>query len=176
MSQRNPMNERYTNDKRANVSRKSAASAKPKTKAAASVTVTGSSKPAKDKKQLQKEARKQEQARQRELDRKYYKPDTARYKKLRRLWMISLAAAVVCVVLSWALRSVQPEWIAMVCLFGAYGFVIYAFYLDFSKIKKERRAYQERMVALEAEQERKEKLEARQAQAANSKKNAKKHH
>ena len=53
MSQRNPMNERYTNDKRANVSRKSAASAKPKTKAAASVTITGSSKPAKDKKQLQ---------------------------------------------------------------------------------------------------------------------------
>lgn len=166
MSQRNPMNERYTNEKRANVTRKSAASAKPKSKAAASVTVTTSSKPAKDKKQMQKEARKAEQARQREIDRKYYKPDTERYKKLRRLWIASLVAAVVFVALSWLLRSVQPEWIAMACLFLAYGFVILAFYLDFSKIRKERRAYQDRMVALELEETRKAKAEAR----ANAKK------
>ena len=171
MSQRNPMNERYTNDKRANVSRKSAASAKPKTKAAGTVTVTGSSKPAKDKKQLQKEARKAEQARQREIDRKYYKPDTERYKKLRRYWILSLAAAVVCVILSWLLRPVEPEWIAMVCLFLAYGFVIFAFYIDFSKIRKERKAYQDRMVALEAEQARQAKAEGR---AANKKASGKK--
>ena len=44
MSQRNPMNERYTSEERTGVTRKSAASAKPKSKAAASVTVKSAKK------------------------------------------------------------------------------------------------------------------------------------
>lgn len=150
MSQRNPMNERYTSENRRGVTRKSAASAKPKSKAAATVTVGTAKKTPAERKAAQKAARKAEQQRQRELDQKYYKPDTERYKKLRRVWWLSLIGAIVCVAGSWALRGVQPEWLAIVCLFLAYALIIFAFYIDFSKIRKERRAYQERMAALEA--------------------------
>lgn len=159
MSQRNPMNERYTSDKRTGTTRKSAASAKPKTKAAGTVTMGTSKKTPRQRKAEQKEARKKEQERQRELDRKYYKPDTERYKKLKRIWWVSLAGAVVCTLLSWLLREVQPTWLAFVCLFGAYALIIFAFYLDFSKIRKERRAYQERMIALEEAEAKKERKE-----------------
>ncbi len=159
MSQRNPMNERYTSDKRTGTTRKSAASAKPKTKAAGTVTMGTSKKTPQQRKAEQREARKKEQERQRELDRKYYKPDTERYKKLKRIWWVSLAGAVVCTLLSWLLREVQPTWLAFVCLFGAYALIIFAFYLDFSKIRKERRAYQERMIALEEAEAKKERKE-----------------
>lgn len=159
MSQRNPMNERYTSDKRTGTTRKSAASAKPKTKAAGTVTMGTSKKTPQQRKAEQKEARKKEQERQRELDRKYYKPDTERYKKLKRIWWVSLAGAVVCTLLSWLLREVQPTWLAFVCLFGAYALIIFAFYLDFSKIRKERRTYQERMIALEEAEAKKERKE-----------------
>lgn len=157
MSQRNPMNERYTTEKHTGSTRKSAASAKPKTKAAASVTLGTTKKTQQQRKAEAKAARKKEQDRQRELDRKYYKPDTERYKKLKRLWWASLGGAVLCTVLSWVLRSVEPAWIAFVCLFAAYALIIFAFYLDFSKIRKERRSYQERMIALEEAQEKKER-------------------
>ena len=94
MSQRNPMNERYTTEKHTGSTRKSAASAKPKTKAAASVTLGTTKKTQQQRKAEAKAARKKEQDRQRELDRKYYKPDTERYKKLKRLWWASLVGAV----------------------------------------------------------------------------------
>jgi uncharacterized protein HemX len=157
MSQRNPMNERYQEEGRKGVARKSAASAKPKAKAAASVTTVSKRKTPQQKKADQKAARKAEQQRQRELDRKYYTPDTERYKKLRRTWWVLLVAAIVCVILSYVLRSVEPTWIAMVTLFAAYALIIAAFYVDFSKIRKERTAYQKRMVALEAAREKEEK-------------------
>lgn len=157
MSQRNPMNERYTTEKHTGTTRKSAASAKPKTKAAATVTLGTSKKTPQQRKAEQKAARKKEQERQRELDRKYYKPDTERYKKLKRIWWLSLGGAVVCTLLSWLLRSVEPTWLAFVCLFGAYALIIFAFYLDFSKIRKERRIYQERMIALEEAEAKKER-------------------
>lgn len=157
MSQRNPMNERYTTEKRTGTTRKSAASAKPKTKAAGTVTMGTSKKTPQQRKAEQKEARRKEQERQRELDRKYYKPDTERFKKLKRIWWLSLGGAVVCTLLSWLLRSVEPTWIAFICLFGAYALIIFAFYLDFSKIRKERRAYQERMIALEEAEAKKER-------------------
>lgn len=157
MSQRNPMNERYTRDAHSGTSRKSAASAKPKSKAAATVRVGTSKKTPKERKEEQKLARKKQQERQREIDRKYYKPDTEQYKKLRRIWWIALIGSVICVIGSWLLRGVQPEWLATVFLFAAYGLIIFAFYIDFSKIRKERKAYQDRMVALEQEEEKKNK-------------------
>lgn len=164
MSQRNPMNERYTSEAKRGVSRKSAASAKPKSQAASTVTVGTKKKTPAERKAAQKAARKAEQQRQRELDRKYYKPDTPRYKKLRRSWWAALIGAVICVCASWALRGVQPEWLAIVALFLAYGLIILAFYIDFSKIRKERRAYQERMAALEAEDEKQAKRAGKKPQ------------
>lgn len=161
MSQRNPMNERYTSEERTGVSRKSAASAKPKTKAASSVVVKSAEKTPQQKKAERKAERKKEQQEQRELDRKYYTPDTPRYKKLRRLWWASLIAAILCTAVSFLGRSYMPDWLAMVVLFAAYAFIIAAFYIDFSKIKKERRAYQDRMIIEEERQKKAERAAAR---------------
>lgn len=58
MSQRNPMNERYTSEERTGTTRKSAASAKPKAKAAASVTVKSAKKTPEQRKAEEKAARK----------------------------------------------------------------------------------------------------------------------
>ncbi len=168
MSQRNPMNDRYTTDAHKGVARKSAASAKPKSKAAASVVIRTEKKTSREKKADAKEARKQARDEQRRLDQKYYKPDTQRYKTLRRLWWVCLACAVVCVALSFLARSYMPDWLSIVVIVAAYVFIILAFYIDFSKIKKERREYQDRMVLLEAqqikEQKEQERLERQQVQ------------
>lgn len=93
MSQRNPMNERYTSEERTGTTRKSPASAKPKAKAAASVTVKSAKKTPEQRKAEEKAARKAAAAKQREVERKYYKPDTPRYKRLRLIWWILLIAA-----------------------------------------------------------------------------------
>lgn len=170
MSQRNPMNERYQTDKHQGTSRKSAASAKPKSKAAASVTYGSPKKDPKARKAEIKAQRREESERQREIDRKYSTPDTERYKKLRRIFWAAMIGAIVCVAGSWALRGVQPEWMAMVALIGGYVLIILAFYIDFSKIRKERQAYQARMLAKEvAEQKERERAE-RAARSHNKKK------
>ncbi len=164
------MNERYSTDKHVGVSRKSAASAKPKNKAAASVTVGSRKKTPQERKAEQKAARREATEKQREIDRKYYKPDTERYKKLRRLWWICLVAGVVSVIIAYVLRTVEPQWIPTAALILAYAFIIFAFYLDFSKIRKERRAYQQKMLLLEQMQEREAKQrEAEARQKANHK-------
>ena len=175
MSQRNPMNERYTTDKHSGTTRRSAASAKPKSKAAASVSYGSKKKSPKDRKAEEKERRKAETAHQRELDRKYYKPDTDRYRKLRRIWYVTLGCAVVFTAGAFLLRGVEPLWISTVSLILAYLSIIAAFYIDFSKIRKERRAYQTRMYALELEQKRKEEQEAKaQARRENSRRGSRK--
>ena len=161
MSQRNPLNDRYQTDEVRGKTRKSAASAKPKSQAAASVVVKPQKKSAKDRKAEEKAARKKAQAEQRELDRKYYTPDTDRYRKLRKIWWALLVAAVLCTVVSFFFRSQLPEGVALAVLLAAYAFIIAAFYIDFSKIRKERRNYQDRMLALEEKQKREEKAEAR---------------
>lgn len=164
MSQRNPMNERYTVEgKMEGKTRKSAASAKPKSKAAASVRVEAAKKTPQQKKAEEKARRKEEQARQRELDAKYYKPDTERYKKLRRAWWLCLIGAAVCTIVSFAFQQYMPVWLAFGILIAAYALIILAFYIDFSKIKKERAAYQARMVALEEKEKKKAKVEAGKA-------------
>lgn len=165
MSQRNPMNERYQSDKRQGTTRKSAASAKPKSKAAASVTYSAPKKDPKAKKAELKAQRKAASERQREIDAKYSKPDTERYKKLRRIFWASMIAAVVCVAASWLLRTVQPEWLAMGALILGYVFIIFAFYIDLSKVRKERGAYQTRMLALEIEEQKQKEKAERAARA-----------
>ena len=143
MSQRNPMNERYQNDEHRGQTRKSAASLKPKTKAAASVRVQSTTKTP----QQKKADKKAERAKQAELDRKYYNPPTAEYKRLRKIWWICLIGAIACTALSWIARAWQPEWLSFAALGLAYVLIIAAFYVDFSKIRKCRRAYQAEMMA-----------------------------
>ena len=165
MSQRNPMNERYTTDERQGKTRKSAASMKPKTKAAASVHVQSTVKT----KQQKKAEQKAQRAKQAELDRKYYNPPTAEYKRLRKIWWGCLIGAILCTVLSWVGRSWQPEFISYVALGLAYVLIIAAFYIDFSKIRKVRRAYQAEMTAKKSKEvralEKQQKAAAREAAA-----------
>lgn len=163
------MNERYQTDKHQGKTRKSAASAKPKSKAAASVTYSAPKKDPKEKKAEIKAQRKAETERQREIDRKYSTPDTERYKKLRRIFWAAMVGAILCVALSWLLRPVEPQWFAMVCLIVAYVLIIFAFYIDFSKIRKERRAYQTRMLAKEVEEKKQQEKAERAARAQQGK-------
>ena len=180
MSQRNPMNERYTSEERTGTTRKSAASAKPKAKAAASVTVKSAKKTPEQRKAEEKAARKAAAAKQREVERKYYKPDTPRYKRLRLIWWILLIAAIGCTTLSFVGQQSLPPQVAVVTLILAYVFIIAAFVLDFWKIKKERVAYQERMLALEeknakAEKQARRVQQAKQVKAKGSGKNQNRH-
>ncbi len=141
MSQRNPMNDRYQTDERRGQTRKSAAAMKPKTKAAATVRVA----PPQKTKQQKKAEKKVARAKQAELDRKYYNPPTPQYKRLRKLWWGLLIGAIALTVLSWFGRTFLPEAATYVTLGLAYACIIGALYVDFSKIRKVRRAYQEEM-------------------------------
>ena len=174
------MNERYTSEERTGVTRKSAASAKPKSKAAASVTVKSAKKTPEQRKAAEKAARKEAAAKQREVERKYYKPDTPRYKRLRAIWWVMLIAAIGCTTLSFVGQGALPQWLSVTTLIAAYVFIIGAFVLDFWKIKKERVAYQERMLALEeknakAEKQARRVQQAKQAKAKGSGKNQNRH-
>lgn len=180
MSQRNPMNERYTSEERRGTTKKSAASAKPKSKAAASVTVKSAKKTPEQRKAEEKAARKEAAAKQREVERKYYKPDTPRYKRLRIIWWVLLIAAIGCTTLSFVGQGSLPQWLSVTTLILAYVFIISAFVLDFWKIKKERVAYQERMLALEeknakAEKQARRVQQAKQVKAKGSGKNQNRH-
>ena len=161
MSQRNPTNERYTAEGRTGKTRKSAASAKPKMKVAATVVPKAAKKTKQQKKAEAKAERKKQQATQRELDRKYYTPDTPRYRKLRKMWWGCLIGGIICVAISFAARDQMPPELAIGILFAAYALIIGAFYIDLSKIRKERQAYQRRMVLLEEAEAKKQKAEQR---------------
>lgn len=86
MSQRNPMNDRYTTDSKKGQSRKSAAKAKPKAKAASSVHVQRLEKTKQEKKAIQKAERKKDT----QLEREAYTVPTPEYKRLRRIWFVML--------------------------------------------------------------------------------------
>lgn len=156
MTQRNPLNERYTTDQHHGTTRKSAASAKPKAKAAASVRIQPAEKTPEQKKAERKAQRKEERAKQAELDNKYYNPPTDRYKKLRRLWWVLLISAIICTIAAFAGRSTFPAVALYIILAGAYIFCIAAIILDCTAIKKERKNYQEMMEAQNAKANRAE--------------------
>jgi len=143
VSQRNPMNDRYQSDVKGQT-KKSAASMKPKSKAAASVYI----KPSGHTPQEKKAIKKQQRAKQAELDRMFYNPPTERYKKLRRIWWFCLIAAIVLTVLGMVLPNLFPGavWASWGCIIPAYAFIIAAVWLDFSKIRKVRREYQMEMM------------------------------
>ena len=85
------------------------------------------------------------------------------------MWWGCLIGAIVCVALSWVARSWQPEWISYVALGLSYVLIIAAFYIDFSKIRKVRRAYQDEMMAKKSKEmraaEKQQKAAQRQAAA-----------
>ena len=162
MSQRNPMNDPYQTDEHQGQTRKSAASMKPKTKAASSVRVAPKVKTKQQKKADKKAAR----TKQTEIDRQYYNPPTAEYKRLRKIWWGLLIGAIVMTALSWVGRSFLPEAATYVVLGLAYVCIIGALYVDFSKIRKVRRAYQEEMMAKKTKEMRAAEKQQKAAQRA----------
>lgn len=159
------MNDRYTGEEKHGKTRKSAASAKPKSAAASSVYI----KPKTKTKQEKKVARRAERQRQAELDRKYANPPTEEYKRLRRIWWVLLVGAIICLALSFFMRDMLGEFGFMIILVLSYVFIIAALWLEFSKMKKVRRAYQEQMEGKKSKarraEERREKAEAKAAKA-----------
>ena len=139
MTQRNPMNERYTDENRTGKTRKSSASAKPKAARAATVHEPAP----KTKKQKKEEAREREreQARKAEALSKRYE-QTDGYKRLRRIWWGLLIGAVVATAASWIITQ-NPDLagFSAVALVLAYVLIIAAFALDLGKIRKERKLY-----------------------------------
>lgn len=171
MSQRNPMNERYTSEDRRGTTRKSAASAKPKSKAASSVTVVPGKK-VKTKQEIKAEQREEERKR-REFNNRYYKPDTLRYKRLRIVWWVLLVLAIGCCALAFVGQDFLPGQVGVVVLVLTYVFLIAAFVIDLWPVRKERNAYQARMREVEAKREKAERA-ARQAEQAKRSQAAKK--
>ncbi len=159
MTQRNPLNERYKDEDRVGKTRKSAASAKPVSKAASSVHEPAP----KSKKQKRAEARERE----RRLESKrglsesaMYDVPTNDYHRWRRIWWAVIVSAVVVTAISFALminEATQP--ISNVFLIAAYALLVVSLYIDFAKVRKLRRKYQERLIldkskAARAEQKR----------------------
>ena len=162
MSQRNPMNDRYQTDEHRGQTRKSAAAMKPKSKAAASVRVQPKEKTKQQKKAEKKVARQK----QSDLDRKYYNPPTPQYKRLRKIWWALLIGAIAATALSWVGRSWFPDAVSYVMLGAAYVCIIGALYVDFSKIRKVRRAYQEEMEGRKSKEQRALEKQQKAAQKA----------
>lgn len=155
MTQRNPMNERYTSDEHKGTTKKSAASAKPKSNAAGTVTIKSQKKTPQEKKAQRKQAEAKAREEERRLAAKYSKPDTPEYKKWKNIWWGALVAAVVFVIISYILRNVEPVWISFAILGLAYVAIIFAFWVDMARIKKILRAYQSEMLKKEIEEKKK---------------------
>ena len=155
MTQRSPMNERNTSEEaRTGVTRKSAASAKPKSAAAASVRIdTGKKTPAQ-----KKAARKAEERKARERadaeNYRYAKIPTQRYKNLRILWGVLLGVAILACVGIFIFNSTLGETNTTF------------FYVDFVLIKRERRRYAAEMGGSKSKSVRKAEKEAKQAELA----------
>lgn len=169
MSSRNPMNERYTTDKKAGgKSRKSAASAKPKSKAASSVVKGGKKKTVSkvDKRAKKREARDKEY----QAERKYGDPPTKRFKRLKKIWIGFLVASIFMVAMSFFCSKMAdslPSWSPMLFLGLAYVCIIITLYIDLGKIRKERKAYAAKMAAMQTKEsraaEKKRKAQEREA-------------
>lgn len=172
MAQRNPMNDRYQTEEHRGKTRRSAASAKPKMQAAGTVHVKSTAKTKEEKKAIRR-AQRQKQA---ELDRKYANPPTPEYQRWRRIWWVCLIGAIVCLAVSFFGGSGEGNPVAIVVLVLSYVLIIAALWIEFSKMKKLRRAYQMQMEARKSKsaraQERREKAAAKAAAAEAEQKQA----
>lgn len=153
MSSRNPMNERYTTERKGGKSRKSAASVKPK-KSVASGVVTGTKKKNKAAKTTKREQKRKVRDKEYEAERRYGDPPTKSFKKLRKLWIIFLILSIVFVGLSFASSKLGnlPEWVAMFFLGAAYFSIIVTLYIDLGKIRRARREYAAKMMAAQGKE------------------------
>ncbi len=110
-----------------------------------------------------------ERQKQAELDRKYSNPPTPENKRLRKIWWGLLIGAIAVL-----LFSASSPAIGFMVIWSSDALIIAALWLEFSKMKKVRRAYQEKMEAKKTKaqraQERREKAEAKAAKAEAEKK------
>lgn len=170
MTQRNPLNDRYSNtdEKRTGKTRKSSASAKPKAQRAATVRDPAP----KTKKQKKEEARERERkaAEKANLTRTLFE-DTPTYKRLRRYWWIALGVAIAFTALSFVLQTYAHDLqgVSMALMIAAYAAIIFAFYIDFGKIRKERKLYNASVSNSKSKEARKEQKKLRAEQRAQQK-------
>ena len=139
MTQRNPMNDRYTEENRTGKTRKSSASAKPKAERAATVREPAP-KTKEQKKKERKERERKEAEKAQALNGRF--EQTEGYKTLRRIWWGCLIGAIVLTAVSFYLTSQEGmQSISMAAMVIAYALIIAAFYIDLGKIRKERKIY-----------------------------------
>ena len=128
-------------------SRKSAASLKPKTKAASSVVLESERKP---KTRAEKKAAKAEEKKKREANPqnnyRYDKPQSERYKTLRKIWWVLIGIAIVCMAIvalgqTWFTETAN-ESLFYAILFAGWGFLIAALVVDFGPVRKERKRWE----------------------------------
>ena len=168
MTQRNPMNPRSQNKPKGK-SRKSASSAKLVHEAGASVHASASS--SKDQRTRRKQAEsKEREERQKERQREAALGAGAQalpeYKRWRKVWWITIVVAIVGVGLSWlftagvsngilpASFSACSNIVSIIGLVIGYGGIIYAFYIDFRKIRPIRKQQEARAHNLSKRQKR----------------------
>lgn len=144
MTQRNPMNDRYTSEKPLGKTRKSAASAKPSTERAATVHDPAP----KTKKQKKAEARERERklAEKRGVrpgdNGRVYDVPTDEYKKWRKRWWIALGVGLAFAVPSFFLYQTNlPYWVMYVMLGCSWVGLITALWIDLGKMRKIRKSY-----------------------------------
>ena len=145
MTQRNPLNERYTGDKQLGKTRKSAASAKPSTERAASVHDPA------PKTKKEKKAEERERERRRAERRgvvsgpngpNVYEVPTDEYKKWRRYWWIALIVGIAFAIPGFFFRQLGwPEWSIFVTLGFSWTALIIALWIDLGKMRKIRKRY-----------------------------------
>lgn len=164
MTQRSPLNERYTtsDEKRTGKTRKSSASAKPKAQRAATVRDPAP----KSKKQKREEARERERkAFEKANAGRVAFESTDGYKRLRRYWWIALGGAIACTALSFILqRDSSLNAVSMVSMILAYVLIIVAFWIDLGKIRKERKIYNATLATNKSKEARKEQKKLRAEQ------------
>lgn len=149
MTQRNPMNERYTVEgNRKGVTRKSAASAKPAARAAASVRVENTPKKgrtAKERKAAEKELKDKEREVSSILERKYGNPPTKEYKNARMAWAFLLVIALLATFGTWFAQYNLPAYASYALLVVAYTGIIGVLIVDFKVLRKQRKEYVQKM-------------------------------
>lgn len=171
MSQRNPMNERYTTEQKSGgSSRKSAASAKPKSSAAASVVQGVKTKKTKKDAPKKNNERRQQREKQYEAEKRYGDPPWKKFKIVKKIWIACLVVSVVMVALSFACSKLEnvPEFAPTACLISAYVFIAITLYLDLGQIRRMKKKWVAIMSSSQTKEGRAEqkRIKAQERQAA----------
>ena len=173
MTQRNPMNDRYTEENRTGKTRKSSASAKPKAERAATVREPAP-KTKEQKKKERKERERKEAEKAQALNGRY--EQTEGYKTLRRIWWGCLIGAIVLTAVSFYLTSQEGmQSISMAAMVIAYALIIAAFWIDLGKIRKERKLYNASIANSNSKEARREQKRMRAEQREMEKEAAEKY-